>query len=87
MEYDYEVKNNCLYSFRAFMCAKSRDAERLLNYLDPVRSNYGFTNIAQYLENIKTPITYSELFYHFTSPHIILNDESTNTPTPDSTRN
>lgn len=86
-EYDYSVKDNCLYSFRAFMCAKSRDAERLLNYLDPVRSNYGFTNIAQYLENIKTPITYSELFNHFTSPHITLNDESTNTPTPDSPRN
>lgn len=68
------------------MCAKSRDAERLMNYLDPVRSNYGFTNIAQYLETIKTPITYSELFNHFTSSPFTLNDESTNTrPADEST--
>ena len=86
-EYDYSIKDNCLYSFRAFMCAKSRDAERLMNYLDPVRSNYGFTNIAQYLETVKTPITYSELFNHFTSIPPQINDESTNTSTPDSTRN
>ena len=85
-EYDYSIKDNCLYSFRAFMCAKSRDAERLMNYLDPVRSNYGFTNIAQYLETIKTPITYSELFNHFTSSPFTLNDESTNTrPADEST--
>ena len=76
--YKSMVTDECLYSFKAYMCAQSKDADRLMTYWEKTASNFSFKNIAQYFNTHIEPVTYKELFDYFTSSPTILNDESTN---------